>query len=159
MPEEKCPECEAQPMAEELLLTDTSVSFPRLGRELNDRNPDRCCLQVLIRPAAARPSPAGLTDRAIPSADSTEKPFPGSSSRRRRRGRAPSHQRRAVRLDERPRGPVFETGLTSRSRRENARFSQSWQNPTLKSRLCSHSPFSDLECVHFGERALVDGET
>jgi hypothetical protein len=45
--ERVCAEC-GGPASEELLLTDTSISFPALGRELSADSPTRCCLQIFV---------------------------------------------------------------------------------------------------------------
>jgi hypothetical protein len=47
MTERVCHAC-GGPADEELLLTDTSVSFPALARELTSESPTRCCLQVFV---------------------------------------------------------------------------------------------------------------
>ena len=42
-----CPEC-GGPADEELWLTDTSISFPALGREMTGDSPKSCCLQLFV---------------------------------------------------------------------------------------------------------------
>jgi hypothetical protein len=46
MVSEACPACGAQLDNEELHLTDTTITFPLLGRELSPDSPKRTCLQL-----------------------------------------------------------------------------------------------------------------